>query len=217
MRSVSLRALSKLTGRRSTLTSWPDDIALEPVGEGRLDRLGHGDARDRPVDRRMDIVGAQPQMGIGEWLPVGAELPHIALVGEEVGVAAGDGGREHRLAGREIEDARARRLEHGIAELVDGRRAFLARPAGDEIQAVDRRPVGAGAERRQRAEIRQLVDLRIGVEGQVAERAEVAVAARDRQVEIDRRLARRPPERGLGVGVRREAGGCPDARCCRRA
>ena len=86
----------------------------------------------------------------------------------------------------------AGRFEHRVAELVDGRRAFFAGPAGDEVEPVDRRPVGARAERGQRAEVGQLIDLGIGVEGQIAERAEVAVAARNRQVEVDRRLARRP-------------------------
>src|SRR6185369_18095034 len=86
-----------------------------------------------------------------------------------------------------------------VAELVDGRRAFLPSPAGDEVEALDRGPVGARADRRQSPEIRQLVDFGIGVERQIAERAEVAVAARDRQVEIDRGRARGAIERPWGL------------------
>ena len=71
---------------------------------------------------------------------------------------------EHRLAGGEIEDPRAGRFEHRIAELVDRRRPFLASPAGDEVEPVDRRPVRARADRRQRPEVRELIDLGIGVE-----------------------------------------------------
>ena len=90
--------------------------------------------------------------------------------------------------------------------------AFLAGPAGDEVEAVDRRPVRARADRRQRAEIRQLVDLGIGVEREVAERAEIAVAARDRQVEVDRRRARWCGRASLECRRPRAApAGCRDA------
>ena len=123
----------------------------------------------------VDIVRAQTQVGLGERLPVAAELDHVAAVGLEVRIAAGDCVDEHGLPGREVEDARIGRIENRIAKLVDGRRAFLAGPAGDEIDPVDRREVRARADRRQRAEVRQLIDLGIGIEREVAERAEAAV------------------------------------------
>ena len=81
---------------------------------------------------------------------------------------------------------RVRRVEDRIAELLDrgapSSRVQLAmklsRSTGDQLSPAPTR--------RQRAEVRQLLDLGIGVERQIAERVEVAVAARHRQVEIDR-------------------------------
>ena len=217
-RSVSLRELSKLTGRRSTLISCPDGrCADEALGKRGLDRRGDLDIRDRPGNRRVDIIGAQAKVGLLKRLPVAAELPHIAAIGLKVRIAAGDRVDQHRLARGEVEDARAGRIEHRIAELVDGRRPFLAREAGQQVQPVDRRPVGPGAELGQRAEIGQLIDLRIGVEGQVAERAELAIAARDRQVEVDRRLPAASATARLPSEPRRGCGCCRDGRCWPRA
>ena len=85
----------------------------------------------------MDEVGAQAKVGLGEGLPVAAQLPDVAAVGLEIGIAAGDRVDQHRLAGREVEDARVGRVENRVAELVDRRRPFLASPAGDEAEAVD--------------------------------------------------------------------------------
>ena len=105
----------------------------------------------------------------------------------------------------------------GSPKLVDRRRAFLARPAGDEIEPVERREIEASADRRQRAEIRQLIELGIGVEREIAKRAEIAVAARDRQIEVDRGGAGGAAERA-GVEVRRAAPAAVEMlRCSRRA
>src|SRR6185503_10191269 len=96
-----------------------------------LDRRRDGEVLDRPVDRLLNIFAAKPEIGLLERLPVGAELEHVAQVRLEIRVAAGDRSHEHRLTGGEVEDSRARSFERRIAELVDGRRTFLAGPAGD--------------------------------------------------------------------------------------
>ena len=121
----------------------------------------------------MDIVGAKAKVRVLERLPIAAELEHGATIGIEVRVAAGDGVDQHRLARGEVENSGAGRFEHWVAELIDGRRPLFTRPAGEEVQAVHRRPVGAGAELGQRAEVRKPVDLGIAVERQIAERAEI--------------------------------------------
>ena len=68
-----------------------------------------------------------------------------------------------------------------------------------------RRPVEARPDRRQRTEIGHLLDRRIAVEREVAERAEIAVAARHRQVDIDRcrRLRLRSSEVDVVMSSRR--------------
>ena len=48
------------------------------------------DVRDRTIDRLVDIIGAQAQVGLLERLPVGAELQDVAPVGLQVRIAAGD-------------------------------------------------------------------------------------------------------------------------------
>src|SRR3954465_10906717 len=121
----------------------------------------------------MDIIGAQAKVGVLPWLPIGAELPDIAAIGLQVWVAAGDRVHEHSLTRREVEDPCVRRIKHRIAELMDGRSALLASPAGDETEALDRREIGSRANRRQRAEVRQLIDLGVRIQRQVAERTEV--------------------------------------------
>ena len=74
----------------------------------------------------MDVIGAKPKVRFLERLPVAAELEDVAPVRLQVGIAAGDRGNEHGLAGGEIENPRAGRVQHRIAELVDRRRALLA-------------------------------------------------------------------------------------------
>src|SRR6185437_14900419 len=66
---------------------------------------------------------------------------------------------------------------------------FLPGPAADEAQPIQRREIEAAAELRQSSEIREMIDLGIAVYGKIAKRAETASPARDRQVEIDRRLS----------------------------
>ena len=77
-----------------------------------------------------------------------------------------------------LENARAGRFQDWVAQLLDRRRALLAGPAGDQIEPLDWRPVEPRSERRQSAEVGQLLDLAVGVQGQIAERVEIAVAAR---------------------------------------
>ena len=204
-RSVSRRDCSKLTGVRSTRTRRPRHearhrtigrIALEPIGESRLKRLARRrEAGLRTVDRLADIFGAQAQVGLFERLPVAADLEHVAAIRIERGIAAGERRHEYRLIAGEVEERDARRLDQRIAELLERRRAFLAGPAGVEVELRGRRPVEPRPEAGQRAEVAELGQARIGVGGQSPDRR---AALGNREVEADRRLAAGPAEVGGG-------------------
>ena len=95
-RSVSRCALSKLTGRRSTLTSWPCTTHRATKRSGKAASIagGHGDARDRTVDRLVDVIGAQPQVGLGDGCQLPPSLNTLRRSASEVRIAAGDRGRQ---------------------------------------------------------------------------------------------------------------------------
>ena len=98
--SVSRRARSKLTGPRSALTSCPRTRGTNRAfGERRLDRRRRGDAGDRIVDASSGHNRrASRRSRFLERLPVAADLEHVAAVREQVRIAAGDRGDQHRLA-----------------------------------------------------------------------------------------------------------------------
>jgi len=129
---------------------------------------------------RLGVLSKPARAGNGYRVYSTTDLGRLLFVrrGKELGLPL-----EHT---RELvvlaEEGACQPVRRRVAELLDGRGALLAGPAGNQVQPVERRPIGAGADGRQSAEIGQLVDFGIGVQGEIAERAEVAVAARDRQV-----------------------------------
>ena len=109
-------------------------------------------------------------------------------------IAAVDPGHVDRLAADEIEGAGIGRDDDRIAELLHARRAVLVGDRDREIEHLDRLPAHAVAERAQRAEIGQMLDLEIEVERDVADRRQQALApAGDRQIEL--------PEHGAAVAA----------------
>ena len=46
--------------------------AANRSGNADLDCLGDGNVRDRPINRLVDVIGAQPKVGLGKGLPVAA-------------------------------------------------------------------------------------------------------------------------------------------------
>ena len=86
-------------------------VALEAVGEGRLDLGGRGreggDGVDDPARR---VIGGERQVLLGERPQGRAELPHPPVVGDQSRIAAVDPGHLDRLAADEVEhpDARSR-------------------------------------------------------------------------------------------------------------
>ena len=139
----------------------------------------------------MDIFRAQIEVGLLERLPVAAYLQHVPAVGEQIGIAAGNRGDFHCLASREVKDTCIGGFKDRIAELLYAWRSLFPGPAGDKIEPLDGRPVRPCADRRQRAEVRQLVDCRVRIERQVAQCAEVTVPPRDRQIDVRARTSKR--------------------------
>ena len=104
-RNVSRRDCSKLTGRRSTRDQVAVGIALEPVGEGSLERLaGRGKLACGSSIVWRTYSARSRRSVFSNGCQVAADLEHVARVGVEVGIAAGQGGHQHRLAGREVEE-----------------------------------------------------------------------------------------------------------------
>ena len=149
----------------------PVGVAQEAVGEGGLDLGRRGrEGGDRVEDPAAIVIGVESQIVLAERLQGQAELEDPPIVGGERGIAAVDPADLDRLAANEIEHPHIGRDQHRIAELLHRRRAVLVGDRGDEVELLDRRPVEPGAERAQRAEIGEMLDLGVEVDRKVAER-----------------------------------------------
>ena len=171
---------------------------LEPVGESLLDLRSHGDRGYRPIDLLVHIVG-RTEAGLLAQLPVASQLE------DRSGGLPGDrgyhrSGSSRRAVSPRVKSAmRTSGVVRRIAELAD-RRQRLPRDLqlAMRFSRVRRRPVCARADLGQRAEVRKLVDLGIGVQREVAERAS---RARDAEMGKSKLIAALPAVRLSEFGV----------------
>ena len=174
--------------------------------------------------RVLRIIGGERKVGAGRRPGAAADQPEggagaedVAIVGDQQRIAAVDAGDVDRLAADEIEDARIGRDEDRIAELLDARRAVLVGDVDREFERLDRLPAHAVAERAQRAEVGEMLDLEIEVERDVADLAEEALApAGERQIEAAERRGAVAAEVAQLGHAGRAASRFRGRSCCRR-